>query len=413
MRPAPITGCGFLCVAVAVVLTGNIVPMAEAIIGVNTSLATVPIGYYGGIASHRGQENIEMLSKARLIIVEKWEGHCWEDCLAGGPGSPSCQPSCGVENAILDTMARVKAINPGVATALYWNTLLAFPFYTAVGKFVDAHAITMDSVTNRPITIENDDDMKGIYVYGFDTDAGVSLFLDTVKNLTSTGLVDGFFGDKWGHGAAVNNTPGADPNQMIICNKDQCGTVTAAQGARWNAGKKKALAMATAYVGKGPFYCEGSGGLFEGVSANLNGHYINWGPLQSGDPRFMIADVKSHLSKHLYMYISCTHDQSWTTDPNTSATLASKCTTDTLARFLLAVEKGCVLGANGWDPAYDRPLGDPLGTAVYTNASAGHPATLHRNFSSGTSVVFTYDESGKDGNGKIFWSDAERDLRGA
>jgi hypothetical protein len=244
-----------------------------------------------------------MLSKARLVIVEKWEGHCWEDCLANET-SQSCQATCGVENDILDTMARIKLLNPGVATVLYWNTLLAFPFYTAVGKFKAADALTIDSVTKKPIIIENDEGMQGIFVYGFDTDAGVQLYIDTVKNLTSTGLVDGFFGDKWGHGAQPNNTAGADPDKWTICNKNECGTVTAAQGKRWNDGKAKALAAATAFVGRGPYYSEGSGGVFRGVKSNLNGHYINYGPLQSGDPRDMLPDVKAHLRDHTYMYIS-------------------------------------------------------------------------------------------------------------
>ena len=130
----------------------------------------------------------------RLIMIEKWEGRCWQECLGNGTGSPSCQPSCGVENFILDTLQRVKALNPGTATVLYWNTLLAFPFYTAVGKFQAANALTIDSETKKPIVIRNDNGMEGIFVYGFDTAEGVQLYIDTVKNLTSTGIVDGFFG---------------------------------------------------------------------------------------------------------------------------------------------------------------------------------------------------------------------------
>ena len=57
------------------------------------------------------------------------QGHCWADCLAN-PSSGACTASCGVENDILDTNRRVKVLNPGVSTVLYWNTLLAFPFYT-------------------------------------------------------------------------------------------------------------------------------------------------------------------------------------------------------------------------------------------------------------------------------------------
>ena len=131
----------------------------------------------------------------RLVIIEKWEGPCWQDCLGNGTESPSCRSPCGVENYILDTMQRVKLINPSTATVLYWNTLLAFPFYTAVGKFQEADALTIDSETKKPIVIRNDNGMEGIYVYGFDTDKGVQLYIDTVKNLTATGIVDGFFGE--------------------------------------------------------------------------------------------------------------------------------------------------------------------------------------------------------------------------
>jgi hypothetical protein len=100
----------------------------------------------------------------------------------------------------------VQAKAPGVSAVLYWNTLLAFPFYTANGKFVAANALTIDSSTKKPISIRNDNGMEDIGVFGFDTVTGVQLYIDTVKNLTSTGLVDGFFGDKWGSGAKADKS---------------------------------------------------------------------------------------------------------------------------------------------------------------------------------------------------------------
>ena len=139
----------------------------------------------------RGDDNVAMLAKMRLIMIEKWEGHCWQDCLGNGTGSPPCQASCGVENDILDTFGRVKAINPGTATVLYWNTLLAFPFYTAVGKFADRNLLMMDASTQKPISIRNDNGMENIGVYAFEKADGVQLWVDTIKNLTSTGFVDG------------------------------------------------------------------------------------------------------------------------------------------------------------------------------------------------------------------------------
>jgi hypothetical protein len=246
-----------------------------------------------------------------------------------------------VEDFILDTFRRVKAVNPAVASVLYWNTLLAFPFYTAVGKFAAANALTIDSSTKKPISIRNDNGMEDIGVFGFDTDAGVQLYIDTVKNLTATGVVDGFFGDKWGSGAKADKS-----GQWQICNHE-CGNITAKQGAAWNAGKAKALAAATKYVGDGPYFANGD--FFEGVESNLNGHWATDKNLKSGDPRKLIADVQKHLENHTYYYDSCTHDQKWTTDPNDPASLASACSAKTLARFLLAVEKGVFLGTNGWD----------------------------------------------------------------
>jgi hypothetical protein len=127
----------------------------------NMSLATVPTAYFGGNSIRRGDANIEMLSKMRIVMIEKWEGHGWVECLANG-SSPSCLPSCGVENDILETLSRVKALNPGIATVLYWNTMLAFPFYTAVGTFMDADALTMDSETKKPLKIRNDNGMENI-----------------------------------------------------------------------------------------------------------------------------------------------------------------------------------------------------------------------------------------------------------
>ena len=95
-----------------------------AVIAPNTSLATVPTAYFGGNYAYRNVANIAMLAKQRIVMLEKWEGHCWQDCLGNGTGSAPCQATCGVENDILDTMNRIKSVNPRTATVLYWNTLL-------------------------------------------------------------------------------------------------------------------------------------------------------------------------------------------------------------------------------------------------------------------------------------------------
>jgi hypothetical protein len=170
------------------------------------------------------------------------------------------------------------------------------------------------------------------------------------------------------------------------------------------------LAAVTEFVGDGPYFSNGD--FFEGVEANLNGHWATDKNLKTGDPRNLVKDVKRHLKpigNHTYYYDSCTGDQHWTTDPNDPASLKSACDSKVLARFLLAVEEGVFLGTNGWDPDYEKPLGDPLGPAVFTtaetdtNGAVVSPATLHRNFTSGTYVLFTYNAKGNDGSGVIWW----------
>ena len=44
---------------------------------------------------------------------------------------------------------------------------------------------------------------------------------------------------------------------------------------------------------------------------------------------------------------------------------------DHIALFLLMVEEGMMLGANGWSEDYDKPLGKPLGPATNITGSSG------------------------------------------
>lgn len=390
----------------------------EAIVAPDLSLETVPVGYFGGNAAHRGEANIEMLAKMRLVMIEKWEGNCWQDCLAT-PGSAACNPSCDAEAAIMDTMRRIKAVNRKVATVMYLNTLLAFPFYSLIGKYQSAGALAMDSVTKKPIQIRNDNGMENIYVYGFDTPKGQQLYLDAIKNYTDSGLVDGFFGDKWNKGASPVNWK--DPaGGWNICNKE-CGNVTALQARLWNEGKAKVLLAATAYVGQGPYFSYGyysAAPEIANVSSNLDG---SWNPspgLKPGtDPRAFISAVQGWLHgsvgpkptpAHQYVFMNSQGDQHWTTDPNDPASLQGSCVGDCLARFLLGVERGVILGTDGWDESYAKPLGDPLGPALFTPSAHGEPATLTRSFKSGTKVVFTYSnktdpEGTMSGTGEVWW----------
>ena len=95
----------------------------------------------------------------------QWEGHCYDGCMLNASHNQPCFPSCNVESDMLDTLARVKALNPSVTGVVYLNTLMAFPFYALSGKFADADALLIDMYTGKPVELTNDEDMKNVWVY--------------------------------------------------------------------------------------------------------------------------------------------------------------------------------------------------------------------------------------------------------
>jgi hypothetical protein len=75
--------------------------------------------------------------------------------------------------------------------------LLAFPFYGLTGQFASAKALLMDANTKKPLVLRNDNGMPNIFVYDFGQQVGRNLWLDAVRSMVKSGVVDGIFVDKW------------------------------------------------------------------------------------------------------------------------------------------------------------------------------------------------------------------------
>ena len=108
-------------------------------------------------------------------------------------------------------------------------------------------------------------------------------------------------------------------------------------------------------------------------------------------PLNFAQDVQMALSTYRYCYVEIEE----VINGDCTSTKSS-CSVDQIAMFLLAVEQGAILGCNGWDEQFSKPLGDPLGPAVQNGNK------VERHFKSGTYV--TWDLSSKTGN--IFWSNS-------
>jgi hypothetical protein len=357
---------------------------SRSLVPINTSLATIPVGYFGGShADIRGPASLDMLSKMRLITIEKWEGPCWQQCIVNSSQTPPipCDASCGEEAYQLATLEAVKQRNKAVAGAFYLNCLYDFPFYNLTGQFAAADEHLRD-INGAVIGMENDNGMKNVPVFDWSQPSAVKRYLDFHRNIVAQGLSDGTFPDKADVFAFVNTStkkwnlceaPGGPMHHQWA---DACGEISDSKAKAYNSGKKTMLSgLQDIYGATGSLYY-----------SNIPRHSPS---LDSKDPVGLHAAVVETLKKSVYLYFMLG-------DSNDNSTaVTKKCTDATIASFLMVVEKGAVLGCNGWDERFGYPLGDPLTppqlvTRVAADGSSdlGADRTVERKFKSGTVVRF-------------------------
>jgi len=101
-------------------------PLLTTALRPSESLETLPLAFHSGFADPwpRDAADIAYLARFRLVNLQLWEGPCWNATLAAAARDPPSRgpgPACGAESYQLDTLARVKAANPAVATTFYLN----------------------------------------------------------------------------------------------------------------------------------------------------------------------------------------------------------------------------------------------------------------------------------------------------
>jgi hypothetical protein len=105
---------------------------------------------------------------------------------------------------------------------------------------------------------------------------------------------------------------------------------------------------------------------------------------------------------YTYVFIGCgdhSNNAHWfnkTADPKD---IRTDCSMDHVALFLIMIYEGMFIGGNGWDPAFDQPLGSPLTPAIPVHGANGNVTGFNRTFASGTFVY--YDLA--SGTGRIDW----------
>lgn len=339
----------------------------------NTSLHTLPVGYFGGVATQRPTANIEMLSKMRIIVIEKWEGPCWNKCYDNDTHTPPlpCSSSCDVERYMMGTIQKVKQLNPEVAAVFYLNTLYDFPFYSLHGMY-EASDADMKDINGKVIGLRNDNGMYPVPVYDFGKIEALDIYLDFHTNLSASGIVDGTFPDKhnvfaWKNGSNWQICESGEKTSVKNWSKS-CAVISETVALKHNKGKQSVLDGIYKIYGK-------SGVLFLNTTQfpHLHQEDMTLKALQK-----FIKLIADTLKDVPFVYVQV-QDQGSSSDPSI---IQSVCKKNTVAVFLLAVERGAVIGCNGWDEQFEKPLGDPLGPARVEGD------VVSRNFTSGTWVSY-------------------------
>lgn len=344
------------------------------------------MAYFGGHHSPctaptgcRSGANLAMLSKMRMVMVEKWEGHCYDGCMYNVSKGMPCFPSCNVEGDMLDTLSRAKSLAAAdgreLAGVFYLNTLLAFPFYQLSGRFAAAGALLMDMYTGRPVELTNDENMQHVWVYDWGSATGRELFVNFIQTAIASGSVDGMFADKWGYKCSPVNA-----TTWKICN-NKCGYVTPEQGQAYNNGSlalreqvSKLMRIQANYSSAAEFggllYADGLSNQMKcpisktdvnpdgSVKVNLAGRWAVWrgGGCDAGKPGGCgglsqkevfetMARVKMYREEcgFQYIFIGCgdhsnsAHWHNSTADPDD---VSNDCSPNHIALFLLMVTAG-------------------------------------------------------------------------
>eukprot|EP00117_Sycon_ciliatum_P009433 scpid74275/ scgid11723/ len=373
-------------IAVGLAMCGS----SEGLTKPNTSLETIPLGYFGGVSGHpRAQASYDMLAKMRIVVIEKWEGPCWDLCLANVSKGLQCQPSCHGEFYMMDTLQRVKKANPSVATGYYQNTLYMWRYQSLYGDFA-AHDECLRALNGSIAGLENDNGMQNVPVFSHDRPDDVERYGEWLDYLSAVGYIDGTFLDK-GDVFAFQNT---STKAWQVCEGPTgsfghkwihaCIPISATVAEAYNKGKSALLNKSIEVFTKNDGFIMAP--IYPG-----NLRMMNVGSGRTLKPLVQrIAKAKSDRTVE-YIYLTCGDDHRQSNGSDTS----SQCSDRQVAMFLLVLEEGMFLGANGWSDDFSKPLGNPLANATEVRK------VWSRKFSSGTSV--TYHES--KGKAQIHWGD--------
>lgn len=328
---------------------------------------------------------IETLARFSLVTIEKFQGACANT----NPG-----PECHQEDAIIDTLKRVRQVNPKATTIFYYNSVINFVQYAFQGKgFPDKQLLR--NAKGKLITVNHRGDQS---VFDFGQAAAREEWIAECVNATKTGWVDGCFVDRAMDGAPCCKTEDSGLPAPTGCAQTS-SPMTPAQCTAYRQGHFDAINNLTAAIAPGPVIGNHAYTTNPHLYPllNLTGSMTEGIPTTEGGLEMLRWHAERGLAFQAHKS-TCPH-------PGAERT-------DVLAHFLIGAGELAYFGCGGWDTSgnnasawdsrwfeeFERPLGAPVADGVKNNKTG----TWTRSFKSkaGTTKVSWNEATG----GKIDWA---------
>eukprot|EP01051_Picozoa_sp_SAG22_P011203 SAG22_NODE_1059_length_5764_cov_3.282966_1_plen_338_part_00 len=310
----------------------------------------------------RDPEEIATLAKFRLVVIEKFEGTCWDQCYVH-PAPGKCVPGCDVENFMLGTARALKAANPKLSVLMYLNSVMLFPFYALAARYESQPSLLLHDEHGRLVRLQNDAGLGNLTVPDWGQAAARELWWEELRNYTATGLIDGVFADKARKDAAKDQ----------LCNHG-CGNLSHSVAIAWGTGHLQLMTEGQRMVNPGGVVMRKDILDLTGKEGTTNMNFDFSASLASIEE---MAALRKKLTGNIYAYAG------------------KSCSGAEVAAFLIGIDERMFLQCGAWLDEFSYPLGRPLGPANQTGS------VYTRRFASGTVATF---DSKSPGTASVAWA---------
>jgi hypothetical protein len=384
------------------------------------SWSTLPVSFHSSAAATGptgtfSDKDIEVIKRFPLVTIEKWQGMAARELSEPGETKPSGAPVfLWEEDAWLAAATQVKQASPNTSVVVWmdstnvytgwnWPSNESLGFNTSLNpdvkkgctkghfrpaEFLETHR-SMYLLQNRSgqTAVES---WSGCHIYDHSKPIVRDYWQEMCLNMTASGVIDGCgadFSSLAGPGPQGGSVSVANATAMVI--KDM--HVDSATAAAWVGGKRQMLRDTTAALRDGLLIAKHPFELGDYANGVLQ-EYQNT-PV-SNATIVMLQEMAARAKTLGRRLVYQCHVTAVNETTNLPAFLIGAGADHYLA---IGGWSGASLASVGhWDPAFDKPLGEPLADGTYDSFSG----LWTREFKSGTQAWF----NAKTGTGRVSWA---------